>query len=47
LTISTPAGTFEAFIAEVCAPRIDSGTPPGGPARDMRAIGARHGVEFL
>ena len=47
LTISTPAGIFEAFIADVCTSRIDSGTPTGGPAHDMRAIGARHGVEFL
>ena len=47
LTISTPAGIFEAFIAEVCDSHIDSGNPSGGPAADMRAIAARHGVEFL
>jgi quercetin dioxygenase-like cupin family protein len=47
LIISTPAGIFEAFIADVCDSRIDSGTPTGGSASDMRAIGDRHGVEFL
>jgi quercetin dioxygenase-like cupin family protein len=47
LVISTPAGIFEAFIAEVCRSRIDSGSPNGGSAPDMRAIAARHGVEFL
>ena len=47
MTISTPAGAFEAFIAEVCAANIDTGGPSGGPAVDMRAIAARHGVEFL
>ncbi len=47
LTISTPAGVFEAYIADVCAARIATGTPDGGPAMDFRAISARHGVEFL
>jgi len=46
MTISTPAGVFEAFIADVCASSIDSGTPDGGVAVDMRAIASRHGVEF-
>ena len=47
LTISTPAGVFEAFIADVCAANIDTGTPSAGPAANMRAIAARHGLEFL
>ena len=47
LTISTPAGVFEAFIADVCSSRIDMGTPTGGTAPEMRAIAARHYVEFL
>jgi len=47
LTISTPAGVFEAFIAELCATNVDSGSPSGGPALDLRAIAARHGIEFL
>ncbi len=47
LVISTPAGIFEGFIAEVCASQVDTGTPSGGPAIDLRAIAARHGIEFL
>jgi quercetin dioxygenase-like cupin family protein len=47
LTISIPARFFETSIAEVCAAKVDTGTPGGGPAVDMRAIAARHGVEFL
>ena len=47
LTISTPAGVFEAFIADVCSSHIDTGTPTGGAAPDMRAIAARHDLEFL
>jgi quercetin dioxygenase-like cupin family protein len=47
LTISTPAGVFEAFSAEICAAGVDPGSPSGGPALDMRAIAARHGIEFL
>jgi quercetin dioxygenase-like cupin family protein len=47
LTISTPARVFEAGIAELCASKVDTGTPQGGPATDARAIAARHGLEFL
>jgi hypothetical protein len=47
LTISTPVGIFEAFIADVCTSIMDSVTPTGGPAHEMPAIGARHGIEFL
>ena len=47
LTLSTPAGVFEAYIADVCASNINTGTPTGGPALDFRAVSARHGVEFL
>jgi quercetin dioxygenase-like cupin family protein len=46
LTISTPAGVFEAGVAEVCAAKIDTGLPTGGIAHEMRAIAARHGLEF-
>jgi quercetin dioxygenase-like cupin family protein len=46
LTISSPAGVFEAGIAEVCAARVDTGSPDGGAAHDLRAIAARHGIEF-
>jgi len=47
ITISMPPRVFEAAVAEVCAANVDSGTPGGGPAVDMRAIAARHGTEFL
>lgn len=47
LAISSPAGRFEAYIAEVVNSQVDSGNPstPGTPA--FRAIALRHGVEFL
>ncbi len=47
LTISTPARVFEAVIDEVCRANVDTGTPSGGAATGMRAIAARHGLEFL
>jgi quercetin dioxygenase-like cupin family protein len=47
LTISTPARVFEASIDEVCRANVDTGTASGGAATDMRAIAARHGLEFL
>lgn len=47
LTISTPARVFEAGVEELCRAGVDTGTPSGGAATDMRAIAARHGLEFL
>jgi mannose-6-phosphate isomerase-like protein (cupin superfamily) len=47
VTISSPAGIFEAFIAEVASAMVDTGTPGGAPAVDFRGIAARHGIEFL
>jgi hypothetical protein len=47
LTISTPARVFEAGVAELCASKVDSGTPQGGPALEAREIAARHGLEFV
>lgn len=46
LTISSPARVFEAGVAEICAAKVDTGSPDGGAAHDMRAIAARHGLEF-
>ena len=45
--ISSPAGRFEAFVAEVAAAQVDSGNPsrPGTPA--FREIAARHGIVFV
>lgn len=46
--ISSPGGIFDAFIAEVAAARVDSGSPSRpGAATDFRAIAARYGLEFL
>lgn len=48
LIISSPGGIFDAFVAEVSAAMIDSGSPSkSGPAVDFRAIAAKYGVEFL
>jgi mannose-6-phosphate isomerase-like protein (cupin superfamily) len=48
LIISSPGGVFEAFIAEVAAPADESaGSPPHGPHKDLRAIAAKYGIEFL
>jgi len=48
LIISSPGGIFDAFVAEVAASTIDSGSPSKpGPAADFRAIAAKYGMEFL
>lgn len=39
LTISTPAGVFEAFVVDVSAANSD-------PAIDVRAVFERHGFEL-
>ncbi len=45
--ISSPAGRFEAFVADVAAAQVDSGGPsrPGAPA--FREIAERHGIAFI
>jgi mannose-6-phosphate isomerase-like protein (cupin superfamily) len=48
LIISSPGGIFDAFIAEVAGPTNDSrGASPHGAAKDLRAIAAKYGIEFL
>ena len=47
LTISTPAGVFEAFIRDLTDTFARAAGAPGAPAPDTRAIAARHGIEFL
>ncbi|MGH8216402.1 MAG: cupin domain-containing protein [Rhodanobacteraceae bacterium] len=48
LNISSPGGIFDAFIAEVTASMIDSGSPSRpGPAMEFRTIAAKYGMEFL
>jgi hypothetical protein len=39
LTISTPAGVFEAFVVDVSAANSD-------PTIDVRAVFERHGLEL-
>ena len=41
LTISTPAGLFEAFVADISAANI------GGSEAEARAVFARHSLELL
>ena len=45
--ISSPAGAFEAFIAEVVAAQVDSGGPSQAGAPAFQEIAAKHGVEFV
>lgn|SRR6185312_4319912 len=48
LIISSPGGIFDAFIDEVSAAMVDSGSPSKrGPAKDFRAIAGKYGMEFL
>jgi hypothetical protein len=48
LIISSPGGIFDAFIEEVAAAMVDSGSPSKpGPATDFRAIAGKYGMEFL
>lgn len=48
IIISSPGGIFDAFIAEVAASMVDSGSPSRpGVATDFRAIAAKCGMEFL
>ena len=43
LTVSTPAGVFEAFIADVCSAGLNKG-PEGGAT--FEEVAARHRIEF-
>ena len=47
LTISTPAGVFEAFIVDLTGALTRAAEAPGAPPPDVPAIAARHGIEFL
>jgi hypothetical protein len=47
LIISSPGGIFDAFVADVSASTVDSGSPSKpGAALDFRAIAAKYGMEF-
>jgi mannose-6-phosphate isomerase-like protein (cupin superfamily) len=45
--ISSPAGAFEASIADVVSSQVDSGSPSRQGASAFRDIAAKHGIEFL
>lgn len=45
--ISSPAGRFEAFVAEVAAALVDSGTPSRPGDSTFREIARKHGIEFV
>ena len=47
LGITSPAGVFEAFIAEVVNSQVDSGDPSRRGAPEFREIAAKHGIEFV
>ena len=47
LVISSPAGVFEAFIAEVVGENVDGGKPTSGVRLEFRDIAKKHGIEFL
>ncbi|CAN7420093.1 cupin domain-containing protein [Phyllobacterium sp. LjRoot231] len=47
LIISSPAGVFEAFVAEVAAAQVDTGNADRAGSLDFRAICAKHGIEFI
>jgi mannose-6-phosphate isomerase-like protein (cupin superfamily) len=47
LVISTPAGIFDAFVAEVAAAERSDSASAGGRDLPAKAIGAKYGLEFL
>ncbi|NOJ50455.1 hypothetical protein [Bradyrhizobium archetypum] len=47
LGISSPAGAFEAFVADVVNLQVDSGNPSKKGSTSFRDIAAKHGVEFI
>jgi mannose-6-phosphate isomerase-like protein (cupin superfamily) len=47
LGIGSPAGVFEAFIAEVVNSQVDSGNPSRQGAPAFRDIAAKYGIEFI
>ena len=47
IAISSPAGVFEAFVAEVVSSQTDSGNPSRKAAPAFREIAAKHGIEMI
>jgi mannose-6-phosphate isomerase-like protein (cupin superfamily) len=47
LGITSPAGVFEAFVAEVVESQVDSGSASRQGAPAFRDIAAKHGIEMI
>ena len=47
LGITSPAGLFEAFVAEVVSSQVDSGSASRQGAPAFKDIAAKHGIEFI
>jgi mannose-6-phosphate isomerase-like protein (cupin superfamily) len=47
LGIMSPPGQFEAFVAEVSASRVESGSASRQGGEGFREIAARNGIEFI
>jgi mannose-6-phosphate isomerase-like protein (cupin superfamily) len=47
LGIGSPASLFEAFVAEVTAAQVDTGSPSRPSALTFREIATKHGIEFV
>jgi mannose-6-phosphate isomerase-like protein (cupin superfamily) len=45
--ITSPAGLFEAFVAEVVSSQVDSGSASRQGAPAFKDIAAKHGIEFI
>jgi hypothetical protein len=45
--ITSPAGVFEAFVAEVVESQVDSGSASRQGAPAFRDIAAKHGIEMI
>jgi hypothetical protein len=45
--ISSPAGAFEAFVADVVNLQVDSGDPSRQASATFKDIATKHGIEFI
>jgi mannose-6-phosphate isomerase-like protein (cupin superfamily) len=45
--VSSPAGVFEAFVAEVVGSEADSGNPSRAGSPAFREIARKHGIDFI
>jgi mannose-6-phosphate isomerase-like protein (cupin superfamily) len=47
MSITSPAGVFEAMITEVVGAQVDSGNPSRAGSPGFREITAKYGIEFV